>query len=412
LQLNGKYDGAYANGLRGFIEAPTNGSTTAFNLTLKTSTGITLETFPNLVIGTANEGDANYVETVVNHPVTGSKYIEAVDLASVTASPNNLPALTGVGTGSALATGDDGLTGLVDADFVGTDAAKTGLRAFDLVDNLTLLAVPGMATSAIHNAMITYCEVTRDGQVFAILDPAEGSTAAAVRTYVTSTASLKNLSEHGLFYWPRWKITNPSKSVFGTADKITVPLSGHICGMYSRVDGRRVGGVYDVPAGPDFGKLFGLLEPETTEALDGAKNDIIFPDRINRVTSATGVPPYLDGARTLKENGNWPWANQRRGMSHIQKICKVTMDIYRHKGRDEELLAEEYRTLYQYLVDQCALGAFISKDPSKAFFLDMGGALNPRTSPNITRARIGVATKAPNEFIILSFSEDKSIGTT
>jgi hypothetical protein len=48
--------------------------------------------------------------------------------------------------------------------------AETG-HAVDQVQDLTMLLVPGRATSAVHNAMVVYCEVDRDGTVFATLDP-------------------------------------------------------------------------------------------------------------------------------------------------------------------------------------------------------------------------------------------------
>ncbi|HEB54095.1 MAG TPA: hypothetical protein ENI87_12655, partial [bacterium] len=37
-----------------------------------------------------------------------------------------------------------------------TETGKTGLHAFDQVQDLSLLLVPGRATSAVHNAMVSY----------------------------------------------------------------------------------------------------------------------------------------------------------------------------------------------------------------------------------------------------------------
>src|SRR5690606_37423544 len=121
-----------------------------------------------------------------------------------------------------------------------------------------------------------------------------------------STAALLGLSEHAAIYWPRVKVLNPSRSVFGSAAELVVPPSGHIAGVYARVDGSAPGGVYKPPAGIEHGKLLGVLGFETDEVLDEAKRDLVFPKRINPLTAFPGVPRHIDGARTLKGDGNFP----------------------------------------------------------------------------------------------------------
>ena len=109
---------------------------------------------------------------MVNHADRGSNLIKVTDLESASVSPANLPAIA---THGPLTGGDDGLTGLADADFVGNAAGKTGLHALDLVQDLSLLIVPGRATAAVHDAMVSYCEVNRDKGCFAVLDPPANS---------------------------------------------------------------------------------------------------------------------------------------------------------------------------------------------------------------------------------------------
>jgi hypothetical protein len=123
--------------------------TDEFNLKV-TEDGVIKETFPNLSMDTAS---ASYAESVINDPKTGSNLISFTDLLVGTRPDNQAVSLTG---------GDDGLTSLDDTDFIGSAAGPTGIRCLDTVQNMTLLIVPGRATSAVHNAMITYCEVTRD----------------------------------------------------------------------------------------------------------------------------------------------------------------------------------------------------------------------------------------------------------
>ncbi len=405
LKVDGKYDGTYAHSLKPLIEAPTSGNADEFNFSTVNSAGVKLETFPNLVIGAANAGKARYIETVINHPETGSKYFVVTDLESVTASPNNLPVL---GLGAVLANGNDGLTGLVDADFVGSPAGKNGLYAGDFVEDLTLLIVPGKATATVQNAMCSYCSVARGGQVFAILDPPASQSATGIVTYVKTTAALQGLTENAAMYWPRIKIANPQSSVYGADAQITVPPSGYIAGMFARVDGARPGGVYDPPAGTETGVLYGVLGLETKEAFDEGKRDLVFPERINPITKISNSPFHVDGTRCLKADGNWPTVAQRRGVSHIEQSIKLAMQVFRHKARTDDLLAEEKRTVDTFLTTQAGLNAFITRIPSQAFFSDFGKALNPASTPNITTARIGLATAQPNEYIVLLFSQDVS----
>ena len=81
------------------------------------------------------------------------------------------------------------------------------------------------------------------------------------------------------------KVINPAKSVFGPADKIVVPPSGIIAGVYSRTNSGRPGGVYDPPAGIDVGRMFGVLGFETDEVLEECKRDLVYLKRINPFTT-------------------------------------------------------------------------------------------------------------------------------
>jgi phage tail sheath protein FI len=401
LQIDGKYDGTYANDYRIKIGAATSGEASEFNLDVLDSTGLVLESWPNL---TMDSTEARYVEDVVNE---GSTRITATDLEAVGTATTRRPLN---GTSTAMTGGDDGLVGLADSDYVGSSASATGLRALDTVDELTLLAVPGVATSAVHNAMITYCEVTRGGQVFAVLDPPSDLTVSQMITYVTSTAAIGGLTEYAAIYWPRIEVLNPNKTLFGKDATIPLPPSGHIAGMYARNDNAKPGGVWTQPAGTEEGKLFGVLGFEGSDAsgkhpvLKEETRDLVFPKRINPITTMKGVPRYVDGARTLKGDGNWPSVGQRRGVSFAERSIKLGLQFARHKNNTPELRGDCKRTVFAFLKDQMDAGAFVTKDPATAYFVDFGDALN--TVANKIVGRIGLATAQPAEFIVLKFSQD------
>ena len=356
------------------------------------------ELFANV---TMTPGEVRHVEAVLNDTRSGSVLVRVIDQAL----PGS-PALD-IQTAS-LAGGDDGLVGLDDNDFMGSEVGKTGLRALDTVQDLSLLLVPGRATSATHNAMVSYCEQVREGLVFAVLDPPAAMSATDIIDYVTTTTALGNISEHAAIYWPRVKVLNPSRSVFGSSDQLVVAPSGIIAGVFSRADGARPGGVYDPPAGIDKGRMFGVLGFETDEVLEERKRDLVYPKRINPLTTGPGLPRYIDGSRTLKGDGNFPYVAERRGVSFIERSLKQGLQFARHKNNTEGLRAQVRRTITAFLLTQMNNGAFRSREPDKAFFVDVSDTLN---TPSVIFAgkliaRVGLATNKPAEFIILRISQD------
>jgi hypothetical protein len=179
--------------------------------------------------------------------------------------------------------------------------------------------------------------------------------------------------------------------------------------MFARTDGKRQGGIYNLPAGIEDGQLFGVVGLENTEALDETKRDYVFPKRINPITMLTGGGGYfVDGARCFKGNGNFPTVAERRGASYIEQSIARGLEFARHKNNDRKLRKTCERTATVFLLTQMKNGAFRSMDPKKAFFVDFGDGLNPPSAQFAGKllGRVGLATQKPAEFIILSFSQD------
>lgn len=396
LQVDGKYDGSYAGDLTIQVADATSGDATEFNLVVLDD-GLIAEIFPNV---TMDDTATNFVETAV---AADSNLIAATDLDAAVA--NQRPAN---GTFGPLVGGDDGLTGLVDADFGTVFTAEVGIQALDTVQEFNILTVPGQTTSAVHNGMVSYCETKREGSVFPILESPAGSSATEIITYMETTAGLLGLSEFGAMYWPHVKVLNPAEGVFGTVETLTVPPSGHIAGVYARTDANREGGVYDPPAGIEEGQLLGIVGFETDEVLDKNKRDLVYPKRINILTTFSGAPRHIDGSRTLKANGNFPFVPQRRGAIFIEQSIKNGTEFARHKNNTAGLRRSVLRTIRGFLLQQMKVGAFASFEPDKAFFVDLSSKLNPLLVSNAGKmiGRVGLAFNTPAEFIILRFSKD------
>ena len=129
-------EGKWGEGLTVQIADGTLDPAGEFNIAVSIK-GEIVEVFKNLSM---DESKPNHVEIAVNEV---SEYITVEDLSATANAAQDRPA---VGTFS-LAAGDDGVTGLTDADYIGDSSLHTGLYAFDEIDALNLLLVPGVTTA-------------------------------------------------------------------------------------------------------------------------------------------------------------------------------------------------------------------------------------------------------------------------
>jgi len=412
LKVDGKTEGAYTDDLTIRTLLASSGDVDEFNLQVIKS-GVVQETFPNLTMDSTAD---NYVETVVNHVALGSNLIAVTDQGLPynpdVAKPDCDPTGSGYVDWGPMTGGSDGLSGIADTDFIGTSTAKNGTYALDLVQQLRILIIPGKTGNAIANHMIDYCETWRGGSCFAILDPpplASVPTAAAMVTYVDTTTAILGKSEFAAIYWPRIEITNPDKNVFGSDDNLAVAPSGFIAGVYARNDSR-LGGVYDNPAGVEqnAGVVVGCVGFETDEVLDERKRDLIYPKRINPITQLPGTTRHIDGCRTLKSSGNFPYIGERRGVIFIEQSLKEGLVWVKHRPNNRVLRQRVRRAIVAFLTRQMNVGAFRSTVPSEAFFVDVSDALNPPATEfaGELKIRIGLATNKPAEYIILIVTQD------
>lgn len=410
LRVDGKTPGAYTSAVKVIVSNATSGTASEFNLAVQKS-GVTVETFPNV---TMDDTLTNFVETVVNHATSGSNLIAVTDLDASGTPTSTRPANI---TSAYLASGNDGLAALADADYIGSTVGKTGLYAFDTVTDGTILILPGVASAAVELAMLSYSSVTKNGGLFCVLDPPAGQTAAQMVTFVTGNNLLEAATgELGAIYWPRVKITNPQPSVYGTETTITVAPSGVIAGLFAKND-QRPGGVYQSPAGigHGWGSVPGAMGFEaapdgssTHPVLDEAVRDLVYPKRINPITKLPNTTIHVDGGRTLRSTGSFPNVGERRGVIAIEAACKATLVYYKHRYNNATTRDEVRRVLTQYLVGEMGKGAFRSTDPNTAFFVDVSDQLNPPANEfaGILTARVGLATNKPAEYIVLMITQD------
>ena len=153
-----------------------------------------------------------------------------------------------------------------------------------------------------------------------------------------------------------------------------VPPSGHIAGVFARVDGER--GVHKAPANEIVMGITGLSQNinriEQGQYNDRGVNVIrIFKDRGIRIW----------GARTLatKSDPQWKYVNVRRLFIMIEQSVMQGMQWAVFEPNDQVLWSKLTRDVRAYLLRVCsATGALFGNTPEEAFYVKCDAETNPR----------------------------------
>ena len=246
----------------------------------------------------------NYYATVISNAST----LLSVPAAAVGDSVSDVPFIfpsAPDGLNLALVNGSDGTAAPTDSDYIGVDngpGQRTGLQALIDDDDIAIIAVPGITSQNVQNAMITQCESVK--YCFAILDPAPHS--GGTTPTLTDIEAQRNLydTKYAAIYYPRVITLDPL-----TNTSITVPPSGHIAGIYARVDDTR--GVYKAPANEIIGGIDAI-----EVKLSKGDQDVLNPEPLNinvlRDFTAQSRGLRVYGARCITSIPEWKYINVRR----------------------------------------------------------------------------------------------------
>jgi phage tail sheath protein FI len=280
-----------------------------------------------------------------------------------------------------------------DARYIGRDdgpGARTGLRCFDDVDEIAIVAAPGQTSAAVHDALLTHAETRKDR--FAILDAPETITGG-----VDQLARPRD-SKYGAYYFPWISVFDPDK---GT---IFVPPSGHIAGVYSRIDSER--GVHKAPANEIVRGATGLKY-----TVSKGEQDVLNPRGINAIRSLGGAI-RIWGARTLSTDAAWRYVNVRRLFVMVEASVERATSWVVFEPNDHRLWKRVQRTITSFLTLLWRNGALMGAAPEQAFYVKCDDETNP---PEVVEAgqlvvEIGLAPLRPAEFIVFRIGQMASGG--
>jgi uncharacterized protein len=281
----------------------------------------------------------------------------------------------------------------------GDQATRAALPAAARLDQVTMIVMPDLMTldgggkqmRELQGEMIAHCE--KAGTRMAILDAPAGMLPQDVLDWRMNTAGYD--SKLAALYYPWIEVMDPIKRC-----PMMVPPSGHIAGIWSRVDGTR--GVHMAPANEVILGATGL-GAQISEKQQGELNRA----GLNCIRSFPRRGLRVWGVRTLSSELEWRYINVRRVFNYV---CESIMQGTRwaaFQPSDERLWASLTISISDFLDRVWREGALFGSKPADAFFVKCDSETNP---PEVIETgqvvcEIGVALVKPAEFVIFQVSQ-------
>lgn len=327
--------------------------------------GIDEERFDGLTLGTGSN-----VKTKVKS--------QWVDVEVLKGSPKS--ALLPKAGGFKLKEGKYGLTKATQNQIQGDPTKREGLGGLEALDDVTMVACPDLMTvcrksdgkpdltgiKSIQTAMLVHCEQMK--YRFAILDAPPGMAPQEVENWRFKQAMYD--SKYGALYYP-WIVVNDPLSSNGST--VTIPPSGHIAGLYSRIDSER--GVHKAPANEIVRGAIDL-EVNVTKGEQAGLN----PKGINCIRAFPGMGIRVWGARTLSSDMAWNYINVRRLFNYVEASIEGGTQWVVFEPNDSTLWAKVRRDISSFLRTVWLSGALFGNSPEEAFYVKCDAEINPRDS--------------------------------
>lgn len=276
-----------------------------------------------------------------------------------------------------------------DALYIGKDLGpgqRSGLKCFEEIDEISLVAAPGQLSPAVQDALLTHCELRKDR--FAILDSPE-----TISGGVDKLARPRD-SKYGAYYFPWIQVYDPERG------NVFVPPSGHIAGVYARVDNER--GVHKAPANEIVRGALGLKYN-----ISKGEQDILNPKGINCIRTMQGGGIRIWGARTLSTDASWKYINVRRLFIMVESSIERATQWVVFEPNDHRLWKRVTRTISSFLTLVWRQGALFGETPEKAFYVKCDEETNPPETIDVGQliVEIGMAPTKPAEFVIFRIGQ-------
>jgi phage tail sheath protein FI len=287
------------------------------------------------------------------------------------------------------------------------DITVTTLAPFEAIDEIALVAAPGITSGAARDAIVTHCRV-RTQDRFAIFDSEEvveasGNLDLGLLKAGTALTGMPPNTDFAAFYFPWIQVFDPATKITNprTEGLVYVPPSGHVAGIYARVDTER--GVHKAPANEVVLGALGLKY-----AISKAMQDGLNPQGINVIREMNGNIRTW-GARTIggDANADLKYINVRRTLLFIRESIDEGTQWVVFEPNTPALWQKITRNVTAFLLNVWRSGALFGTTAAEAFYVKCDAETNPPELRELGQVvtEVGVALVRPAEFVIFRISQ-------
>jgi len=294
--------------------------------------------------------------------------------------------------------------------FVARVTATTGfagvLLKFEAIDEIAIVAAPGIIDNDVRSAIDIHCrQKTQDR--FAIFDSAETvETGGVLDTTLLDKAGPAGKppnSDYASFYFPWIQVFDPATKIQDPKGPGLqfVPPSGHVAGIYARVDTQR--GVHKAPGNEPVLGVLGLKYNISKSLQDGLN-----PQGVNCIRDLNGNIRVW-GARTIggDANADLKYINVRRTLLFLRESIDEGTQWVVFEPNEPGLWQKITRNVTAFLTNVWRSGALFGTTPQQAFYVKCDAETNPPELRELGQVvtEIGVAIVRPAEFVIFRISQ-------
>ena len=295
-----------------------------------------------------------------------------------------------------------GLPRLTATNFIGDALSRTGIAGLEPFDEIRLVACPDLMTlydgsdeaseqiKIVQQAMIDHCENMR--YRFAVLDTPPNMNAQEARDW---REFLGFDTSYAAMYYPWVRIGD-----LVTGGTKLVPPSGHVVGMYGRVDGER--GTHKAPANE---QLRGVTDLEIQ--LSKTEQAILNPIGVNCIRAFPNRGIRVWGARTLSSDGAWRYISVRRLFIMVAASMDTGLQWAVFEPNTQRLWMKITRDVNSFLRQVWNSGGLFGESPEEAYYIKCDAELNTEEVRDAGQliVEVGIAPVKPAEFIIFRLSQ-------
>lgn len=290
------------------------------------------------------------------------------------------------------------LQGGAEGEAITTDQPYVNaFSALDDKEDVSLLAVPGIGSTAVVGAGMNYCANRPLSDCFFIGDMSQDDDTIEEAKAFRDDITPKN--SYGAVYVPWVRMLDPTGQ---SAEPLVVPPSGFVAGQYARTDARQ--GVWKAPAGTSaaLGGALGL-STSFTDVQQGNLN----PIDVNVIRQFTGSGIVLWGARTINADAEWRYIPVRRTAIFLRVSIYRGIQWAVFEPNGEDLWSSLRLNIGSFMMTLFRQGAFQGTTPRDAFFVkcDSETTTQDHINAGIVNVLVGFAPLKPAEFVVVQISQ-------